>query len=209
MLRLAVPALLSLLQLACVVSVRDGGSGEKPADQDEGSKPNGVTDPGVTDPEASNPEVADPEAEGEPPARAGTPQLPDCPADADADTYCTEDGKLAGRWVPVDTLRPPESAQTVFEAAPADIEKQPSLTILLDGETLYIKKVTCGNCRRVIGWGFSGDLTALSDEQLRKLQTKLGFGREPQLLDSAEAWRSYAATDPGKATLNRVAATTD
>jgi hypothetical protein len=77
---------------------------------------------------------------------------------------------------------------------------------MLDGETLYIKKVTCGSCRRVIGWGFSGQLDALSDEQLRALQTKLGFGREPTLLDSAEAWRNFAGGD-GKDTLTRVSTT--
>jgi hypothetical protein len=198
--RLPFPALLLLLPLACSVNVREGGSGEQPhAHEDQTSKPDGSG--------ATNPEVADPELEGEPPPRAAT-GLPDCPADADADTYCTEDGKLAGRWVPVDTLRPPASAQTVFEATHPDMEKQPSLVIKLDGETLYIEKVTCGSCRRVIGWGFSGQLDALSDEQLRALQTKLGFGRDPVLLDSAEAWRNFAAGD-GKATLTRVAATTE
>jgi hypothetical protein len=195
--RLAFPAVLLLLPLACSVNVREGGTGEQPDQhEDQASKPNG--------PGTSEPEVVSPEAE--PPARAAPPQLPDCPADADADTYCTAEGKLAGRWVPVDTLRPPESAQIIFEATHPDMEKQPSLVIMLDGETLYIKKVTCGSCRRVIGWGFSGQLDALSDEQLRALQTKLGFGREPTLLDSAEAWRNFAGGD-GKDTLTRVSTT--
>jgi hypothetical protein len=191
--RLVASAWVLSLSLACVVTVQEGGSGEQPEKQDEPTKPN---DPAVT---------AAPEAEGQPPARAPTSQLPDCPADADADTYCTEDGKLAGRWVPVDTLRPPQSAQPIFEAKPTGIEKQPSLTILLEGETLYVEKVTCGSCRRVIGWGFSGELDALSDDQLRAIQTKLGLDREP-LLDSPEAWRIFAGQDPGKAALTKLAA---
>jgi hypothetical protein len=200
--RLLLPALLSLLPLACSVNVREGGSGEQPDQhEDEASKPNG---PGATEPEPVSPEV-----EAEPPPRAPVPELPDCPADADADTYCTEDGKLAGRWVPVDTVRPPAGAQPIFESTHADLEKQPSLTISVEGETLYIEKVTCGSCRRVIGRGFSGALDAMSDEQLRALQNKLGIGREPTLLDSAEAWRSYAAQDPGKSSLTRVATTTE
>jgi hypothetical protein len=192
--RLSAPALLLLLlPLACVVHVREGGSGDQPEalDQSEASKPNG-------------PEVSEPEVEGEPPARASTPSAADCPADADADTYCTQAGKLAGRWVPVDTLRPPTSAQVVFEATHADIEQQPSLSILLDGETIYIKWIHCGSCRRVIGFGFSGDLAAMSDEQLRALQTKLALPPDSGLLDSGAAWRRYVDGDAGKATLTEL-----
>jgi hypothetical protein len=176
------------------VNVSEGGSGEAPAQlDDDDSKPNG-----------SGSEVTEPEAEGEPPARASAPQLPDCPADADADTYCTPEGKLAGRWVPVDTVRPPTSAETVFEATHTDIEQQPSLAILLDGETLYIKWVTCGSCRRVIGFGFSGDLAAMSDEQLRAMQTKLGLARDAALNDSAAGWRRYVTGEDGKAALTEL-----
>ena len=73
--RLLACALLSLLPLACVVQVNDGGSGDAPGHGDEASKPNG-----------SGSEVAEPVVEAEPPARASVPELPDCPADADADT---------------------------------------------------------------------------------------------------------------------------
>jgi hypothetical protein len=190
--RLASSVLLLLIPLACAVNVSEGSSGEAPGKVDEASKPNG---PAV---------VTEPEAEGEPPARADVAELPDCPADADADTYCTGDGKLAGRWVLVDMLRPPTSAEIIFEAASRDIEQQPSLTILLDGETLYVKQVTCGSCRRVIGWGFSGELDALSDEQLRALQVKLGLAVDAPLLDSPDAWRSYVAGKPGKSALTEL-----
>lgn len=197
--RLSAVALLSLLPLACAVNVNEGASGDQPGEFDDAAQPNGS--------EVGEPEVSEPEAEGEPPARATAAELPDCPADADADTYCTPDGKLAGRWVLVDTLRPPTSAQTVFESTHPDIEQQPSLTILLDGETLYIRQVTCGSCRRVIGQGFRGDLVALSDEQLRALQTKLGLAADAPLLDSAAGWRRYASGEPGKTALTELSKT--
>jgi hypothetical protein len=194
--RLASSVLLSLLPLACAGNVSEGGSGDQPGEIDEASKPNALA------------VVTEPEVQGQPPARAPAAELPDCPADANVDdTYCTDDGKLAGRWVPVDTLRPPTSAQTVFEAASPGVEQQPSLIILLDGGTLYIKQVTCGSCRRVIGWGFSGQLDILNDEQLLALQVKLGLGFEAPLLDSADAWRHFTAQDSGKAELTELSKT--
>src|SRR5262245_55073911 len=147
MLRRVLALAIVTLSLACVVKVNEGGT-DSPPDKNDSSKPNG-------------PAVAEPEAEGTPIPRAEVPELPDCPADADADTYCTDAGKLAGRWAPVDTIHPPTSAQPIFTAENPDLEKQPSLTISLDKGTLYIERVTCGSCRRIIGHGFSGTLDAL------------------------------------------------
>jgi hypothetical protein len=197
MLRRFVALSLLSISLACVVKVNDGGSGSA-GHTDEPSKPDGPG-PGA---------VADPEAEGTPPTRAGTPQAIDCPADADADTYCTDDKKFAGRWAPVDTVRPPAVAETIFQAKHTDIEQQPSLVIALDGDTLYIQKITCGSCRRIIGQGFSGDLAAMSDAQIRDLQDKLGLGSEAPLLDSAQAWRSYVSDDAGYSALTKLSTTT-
>lgn len=187
--------LLSLLPIACAVNVSEGSSGDQPGELDDASKRSG-----------SEPEP-EPVVEAEPPARASASDLPDCPADADAGTYCTADGKLAGRWVLVDTLRPPTSAQIIFEAKHLDIHQQPSLVILLDGETLYIKAVTCGACRRVMGNGFAGVLTALSDEQLRALEIGLGLAADAPLLDSAAAWRGYVDSEPGKTALTELSKT--
>jgi hypothetical protein len=192
--RLAVCLSFSSLLLGCVVHVSDASSGDQPDEPVDAATP---SDGSV---------VTTPEAEGQPPTRARAPERLDCPADADADTYCTQDGKLAGRWVPVDTLRPPAGAQPIFEATLPDLEKQPSLVISLVGATLYIKHVSCGSCRRVIGQGFSGELDTLSDEQLRALQSKLGLAGDSPLLDSPESWRSFCGQDPGKATLTKLAA---
>lgn len=183
--------LLSLLPIACAVNVSEGSSGDQPGELDDASKP-------------TTPDVSEPVVEAEPPARTSATDLPDCPADADAGTYCTADGKLAGRWVLVDMLRPPTSAQIIFEAKHLDIHQQPSLVILLDGETLYIKAVTCGACRRVMGNGFAGVLTALSDEQLRALELGLGLAADAPLLDSAAAWRGYVDSEPGKTALTEL-----
>lgn len=198
--RLACPTLLVLLSFACVVNTNQTSSGAPPSDND---------DPGpATKPNTTGSEVSEPEVEGDPPARASTPEPAACPADADADTYCTDDKLLAGRWALVDTIHPPATAEVIFEAKHMDIKEQPSLTISLDGETLYIERVTCGSCRRVMGQGFSGDLSMMNDTQRRAVQNKLGLGRDVPVLGSAEAWRSYASQDPGKAALTKLSTST-
>ena len=195
--RIVCPILLAI-SLACVVNVREGGSGESPDGKEpteEASKPN-----------TSGSAVSNPEVEGEPPRVEEEPV--DCPADADVDTYCTADGKLAGRWVPVDTLHRPDSAPPVFGVENPDIAKQPSLTISIEKTTLYIEKVTCGSCRRIIGHGFSGDLSVMTETQVRAVQTKIGLGRDAPLLDSTDAWRVFIADESGKATLTKLSQAT-
>jgi hypothetical protein len=200
MLRRVVALTFVTLSLACVVKVNEGGSGSPPDDKDQPEE--------STKPNTTGSEVAEPEVEGEQPGRASAPEVLDCPADADVDTYCTDDKKLAGRWAPVDTVRPPASAETIFEAKHADLEKQPSLVIAVEGEMLYIQRVTCGDCRRIIGHGFSGDLATMSDTQIRAVQTKLGLGRDAPLLDTADAWRKYVSEDPGKTAMSKLSTVT-
>lgn len=170
--------LLALLGSACVAPVQPDDSSSKAA-------PVVVEEPGP-------PPVAD-------------AALPECPPDADADTYCTPSGELAGRWVMVDRLRVPASAETIFEAQHPEITEQPSLRVAIDGDTLYIAHVTCGACRRVMGNGFSGDPAALDPEQRRAIQDKLGLGDDVAALDGVEAWRKWAAGADGQAALAELA----
>ena len=148
--------------------------------------------------EAKDPEqtpALDPEEPDAKPARA-TPsndeaaELPDCPG-ADDETYCTEDNKLAGQWVPVDMLRIPADAEQLFHAPHPDVDRQPSLTIAVNGETLYLHQVSCGACARVIGQGFRGELSALSEAQLAAVQARLGLPADTAPLRSAEMWGGY------------------
>jgi pimeloyl-ACP methyl ester carboxylesterase len=57
---------------------------------------------------------------------------------------------------------------------------------MLEGETLYIEKVTCGSCRRVIGWGFRGQLDALSDDARVFAPDLPGFGESTPLAGKAK-----------------------
>lgn len=64
--------------------------------------------------------------------------------------------------------------------------------IALEGERIWIRRVLCGGCRRVMGWGFIGELPALSEPQLRELQKALGFSDAVPALREAAAWRKQA-----------------
>ncbi len=140
------------------------------------------------------------------PAPAPDPhaQLADCPGSASADRYCTEAGKLAGQWGMVDMVRVPKDAQEIFAAAP-EHSRQPSLHIAVEGEVLYIRKVSCGNCARIMGEGFRGQLDALSEAQLLELAARLGLDAGLAPLRTAQAWRDYASGE-GREALVQIAA---
>ena len=141
-------------------------------------------------------------------ARAPT-DLPACPTEQGTNDYCTEDAKLAGSWVPVDTLDVPDTVTILFNAEGPDASRQTSLMIAVQGEQLFIRHVTCGACRRVLGQGFSGWLPHLSEVQLRELQTRLGLGTDTPLRDSAETWTSFCGDEQGKAALTQLASKTE
>jgi hypothetical protein len=74
------------------------------------------------------------------------------------------------------------------------------------GDELYIKQVTCGACRRVLGQGFAGHLSHMNETQLRALQKQLGLGDDMPLLESTEKWTSFFGDERGKGTLTELAA---
>jgi hypothetical protein len=153
--------------------------------------------------EPSKPDATDPDpvvVEDEPkPERATDAELADCPVDRDADSLCTASGKLAGRFGPVDTIRVATDAEVIYASAEVGTE-QKSLTIAVQGETLWIRAVECGSCRRVMGVGFEGQLDQLSAEQLEQVRARFGIaGNE---LTTAQAWRTYATSPEGRAQLD-------
>jgi len=134
-----------------------------------------------------------------------------CPGDgADAGArgaalalFCDGEGRIAGAVYPVDVLTgvPPPSAEIVFEAKDPSGAPGQSLTVAVEGERLWIRRVTCGRCRRVLGWSLVADLPRTGAEDLRQLQVKLGLASLPPLRD-ARAWRKAssvlaAQTEPG------------
>ncbi len=116
-----------------------------------------------------------------------------CKAEPDATQVYCAGAELAGQWRPVDHVRLPEGAVVLYEASAPDPARrqQRQLTVAVLGEELIVRKVTCGNCRRVLGEGFTGRLDLLAEGQVLDVQARLGLPEGPALR-TAEAWRRYA-----------------
>lgn len=198
MLPRALPALLAvcLIPLACTVTTTQVDGNEP--------KPSSSADTKVADPAEPDPANDDDDSK---PNRVAPPtsELPDCPSGGSLPSYCTDEGKLAGQWILVDTLKIPDDVEIIFNAENADASNQTSLLIAIRGEELYIKHVTCGACRRVLGQAFTGQLAHMSETQVRGMQTQLGLADDTPLLASADAWQSFCIDDAGKAALAQLA----
>jgi hypothetical protein len=209
MMRRVLPALLAFcsLSIGCTVTTKPDADAPKPntsaAPSDDGELDSSDTDPGEPKPDPNEqPKVA---------RAVPAEQLPACPSEQGnaLANYCTDDGKLAGSWVPVDTLKVPDDVVVIFNAQGPDASKQTSLLIATRGDELYIKHVTCGACRRVLGRGFMGHLSHMHETQLRELQKQLGLGDELPVLDSAEAWTNFCGDERGKGALTQIASKTE
>ncbi len=104
---------------------------------------------------------------------------------------CSTRGRVVGIWVPVDAVRgvPPPEAEVIRREPRRDFAPGRELVVALEADRLWIKLITCGACRRVMGVSFVGKLSKLSDEQMRVVQERIGLGDEP-LLASPAAWRA-------------------
>jgi hypothetical protein len=110
---------------------------------------------------------------------------------------CDRRGRVAGVRVPVDLVQgvPPASAERIHAEEQSGIPRGTALVVALEGERLWIRRVTCSMCRRVLGWSFVGDLERLEDADLRELQSTIGLPPSP-LLRSREDWRRAYASSP-------------
>ena len=108
--------------------------------------------------------------------------------------FCDASGRVTGVWAMVDTVQgiPPASAEVIHESASDGGMPGRSLVLALEGERLWFSLVSCGRCRRVLGWSFGGDLPKLTDEQLHVMQQRLGLPSDPPLRTAA-AWRTAMA----------------
>jgi hypothetical protein len=199
--------ILALVPLACVAQVRDGGSGEpKPDTAGEGEV---QADVAPSEGDDAGAEVGGDDVEADPTRASSEAALPECPADAGPDMYCNADNQLVGQWMLVDLLHIPKGAKVIFDAHHVDVDRQPGLTLAIEGETLYIRHVTCGACRRILGDGFRGQPAQMSEKQLREMQTRLGLGVEMPLLDSTEAVERFASDERGQAKLGEISLQSD
>jgi hypothetical protein len=121
------------------------------------------------------------------------------PDDAGAHSMISCNGnRVAGVLVPVDTVDgvPPPSAEIIHSSPGDSSPPQRQLTVAVEGERLWYRLVTCGICRRVMGWSFVGDLPLLTDEQLRTNQARLGIPPSTPPLRTADDWRRYYRSLP-------------
>lgn len=100
-------------------------------------------------------------------------------------------GRVAAIYAPVDLAvgAPPAAAEVVHEESAPPFNR--SLLIALEGERIWIRMVTCGSCRRVMGWAFVGDLDKMSDEGLQGLAQRLRLPQDTPLMRTSGEWRSF------------------
>ncbi|MBI5547152.1 MAG: hypothetical protein HY901_25000 [Deltaproteobacteria bacterium] len=193
--RLALAHVLSGALLLCACSRADRPLASTAADRARAPVPSAGPDAEVHDPLPRD-EVFVPDPVG----RSGLGQP--CPGGADSGldrtylaVFCDESGRISGVVMPVDVLHgvPPPRAEVLHEHPdPRDVPGQ-SLTVAVEGERLWIRRVTCGRCRRVMGWSMVGDLPRMRAEDLVQVQARLGLPAEPVLRD-ARAWREASRT---------------
>lgn len=69
------------------------------------------------------------------------------------------------------------------------------MTVGVEGDWLFIARITCGRCRRVLGESFVGDFTRMDDRARGVAQELAGLPKAPRLT-TAEAWRAAFAQRP-------------
>ncbi len=107
---------------------------------------------------------------------------------------CAKDGRVAGVYQPADFLHqsPPDSAEILVESrTPPNLpaSRGESLMVALDGQRLWIRKITCSACRRIIGTAFIGELPMMESDDLLKLQRLLSLPADIPLT-SPDHWRA-------------------
>jgi hypothetical protein len=119
--------------------------------------------------------------------------------------YCGANGVVVAVMMPVDVLRvPPENAEILWEDSsnPAQRGRSQglhdanlSVSVGIEDGWLFIARVSCGRCRRILGWSFAGDLARMDDSALRVAQQLAGLAGEPRLR-TAQEWRSAFERNP-------------
>lgn len=84
---------------------------------------------------------------------------------------------------------PPDSATVLSE--PRSIRFSDTPFIALEGEWLWIRRVTCRRCRVILGWSFIGHVASMNPRQLLALQRALGIDKDVPALRTPEAWRNH------------------
>jgi hypothetical protein len=125
-----------------------------------------------------------PEAEGLGGPCRGAPNVPAEPAWGTK--LCGPGGKVVGVFGPGDGAGPiPEGARVL---AKSDDAGRATSSIAVVGDELRIVMITCGDCRRIMGWTFVGHPKDMNDAQRKAVQGFVGLDPAVAPLASTDAW---------------------
>lgn len=158
-------------------------------------------------PEPSDVPADEPSSVADASTSAGHAALPEpfkslgqpCPgAGAKPEPLCDKAGRVAGVWALVDTVDgvPPPQAEVIRDEPLSPGQPGRSLVVAVEGERLWFRQVTCGMCRRIMGWSFVGDLPKLGEDQIRAIQTRLALPTNAPTLRTANDWRDFYKSHP-------------
>lgn len=116
------------------------------------------------------------------------PAKPEGPPMIPGSITCSREGRVSGVYQAVDFL-PAPPVDAVILSEPKEIVFASTAYVALDGETIWIRRVTCGGCRRIVGWSFIGNVSELSLRQLLTLQSDIGLEATVPALESAAEWQ--------------------
>lgn len=97
----------------------------------------------------------------------------------------------AFRYDPADHMMAPPAGAEVL-GFDGDLAYVSSSFVAVDGTRLLIRKVSCGRCRRVMGWSFTGEPARMTNDELKELQLRLGLDAAVAPLRSVAAWRGQS-----------------
>jgi hypothetical protein len=105
---------------------------------------------------------------------------------------CGRGGRIAAIVAPVDVVDWPEpaGAELLVERSGARGGQSTSRRVLLEGDRLWIRDVTCGSCARVIGLAAVVELRALTPAAVEELRGLLGIDAHVPLRTPAD-WRAF------------------
>jgi hypothetical protein len=95
---------------------------------------------------------------------------------------------VVGVFAPVDHDIGPRSGVEILSRATGSGTRDASLRVVIDGDLIAVHQVTCGACRRVMGWSLLAEPANLPADLLSALQEHTGLPRSP-LLRTTAAWQ--------------------
>jgi hypothetical protein len=120
------------------------------------------------------------------------PSKPEGPATQWKTQYCSSLGRVAGVYAAGDgTPAPPAGAVVLTQ--PKDVATTSVSYVAVDERRIWVRRITCAKCARIIGWGFVGDFAELKPEQMKKLQVAIGLKDSDAPMMNAEAWKKFGA----------------